>query len=153
MRKCTLSSITPPLLLSLGGQTMGRFQGPPLVLRGPRPQGALGPGPVPRWGCHDVLHVSSPPGSCGPITSWQIDEVKMETVTEFIFLGSKVIADGDCSHTIIIIFIIFIFFISWRLITLLYCSGFCHTLTWISHGYCIHEIKDTCSLKEKLWHT
>ena len=45
----------------------------------------------------------------GPITSWQIDEVKMETVTEFIFLGSKVIADGDCSHTIIIIFIIFIF--------------------------------------------
>ena len=32
-------------------------------------------------------------------------------------------------------FFIFIFFISWRLITLQYCSGFCHTLTWISHGY------------------
>ena len=36
----------------------------------------------------------------GPITSWQIDEKKMKTVTEFIFLGSKVIADGDCSHEI-----------------------------------------------------
>ena len=35
-----------------------------------------------------------------PITSWQIDEEKMETVTEFIFLGSKIIADGDCRHKI-----------------------------------------------------
>ena len=36
----------------------------------------------------------------GPITSWQIDGETMETVTEFIFLGSKVTADGDCSHEI-----------------------------------------------------
>ena len=36
----------------------------------------------------------------GPITSWQIDEETMETVTDFIFLGSKIIADGDCSHDI-----------------------------------------------------
>ena len=49
----------------------------------------------------------------GPITSWQLDGEKMETVAEFIFLGSKVTADGDCSH----------------------------------------EIKDTCSLGEKLWQT
>ena len=34
----------------------------------------------------------------GPITSWQIDGETMETVTEFIFLGSKIIADGDYSH-------------------------------------------------------
>ena len=34
----------------------------------------------------------------GPITSWQIDGETMETVTDFIFLGSKIIADGDCSH-------------------------------------------------------
>ena len=33
----------------------------------------------------------------GPITSWQIDEETMETVTDFIFLGSKITADGDCS--------------------------------------------------------
>ena len=33
----------------------------------------------------------------GPITSWQIDEEKMETVTDFIFLGSKITEDGDCS--------------------------------------------------------
>ena len=36
----------------------------------------------------------------GPITSWQIDGETMETVTEFIFLGSKITADGDCSHEI-----------------------------------------------------
>ena len=36
----------------------------------------------------------------GPITSWQIDGETMETVTDFIFLGSKIAADGDCSHEI-----------------------------------------------------
>ena len=36
----------------------------------------------------------------GPITSWQIDGSTMETVTDFLFLGSKIIADGDCSHEI-----------------------------------------------------
>ena len=38
--------------------------------------------------------------ACGSITSWQIDEETMETVTDFIFLGSKMTADGDCSHEI-----------------------------------------------------
>ena len=47
----------------------------------------------------------------GPITSWQIDGKTLETVTDFIFLDSKITAHGDCSH----------------------------------------EIKDTCSLEEKLW--
>ena len=36
----------------------------------------------------------------GPITSWQIDGETMATVTDFIFLGSKITADGDCSHEI-----------------------------------------------------
>ena len=36
----------------------------------------------------------------GPITSWQIDAEKMETVTDFIFLGSKITVDDDCSHEI-----------------------------------------------------
>ena len=36
----------------------------------------------------------------GPIISWQIDGETMETVTDFIFLGSKITADGDCSHEI-----------------------------------------------------
>ena len=36
----------------------------------------------------------------GPITSWQIDEETMETVTDFIFLGFKIAADGHCSHVI-----------------------------------------------------
>ena len=36
----------------------------------------------------------------GPITSWQIDGESVETVTDFIFLGSKITADGDCSHDI-----------------------------------------------------
>ena len=36
----------------------------------------------------------------GPITSWEVDGEKMETVSDFIFLGSKITADGDCSHEI-----------------------------------------------------
>ena len=36
----------------------------------------------------------------GPITSWQIDGATVETVSDFIFLGSKITADGDCSHAI-----------------------------------------------------
>ena len=36
----------------------------------------------------------------GPITSWQTDGETMETVTDFILLGSKITADGDCSHEI-----------------------------------------------------
>ena len=36
----------------------------------------------------------------GPITSWQTEEEKVEAVTDFIFLGSKIIADGDCNHGI-----------------------------------------------------
>ena len=48
-----------------------------------------------------------------PITSWQTEGETMETVTDFIFLGSKITADGDCCH----------------------------------------ELKDACSLEEKLWPT
>ena len=36
----------------------------------------------------------------GPITSWQVDGETVETVADFIFLGSKITADGDCSHKI-----------------------------------------------------
>ena len=36
----------------------------------------------------------------GPMSSWQVDGETMETVTDFIFLGSKITADGDCSHEI-----------------------------------------------------
>ena len=36
----------------------------------------------------------------GPITSWKTDGEKMETMTDFIFLGSKITVDGDCSHEI-----------------------------------------------------
>ena len=36
----------------------------------------------------------------GPIISWQIDEEKVEAVTDFIFLGSKITVDGDCNHEI-----------------------------------------------------
>ena len=38
--------------------------------------------------------------ACSPITSWQIDRATMETVTDFIFGGSKITGDGDCSHEI-----------------------------------------------------
>ena len=36
----------------------------------------------------------------GPITSWQIEKEKAEAVSDFLFLGSKITADGDCSHEI-----------------------------------------------------
>ena len=36
----------------------------------------------------------------GPMSSWQVDGETMETVTDFIFLGSKITANGDCSHVI-----------------------------------------------------
>ena len=36
----------------------------------------------------------------GPIISWQVEEEKVETVTDFTFLGSKITADGDCNHEI-----------------------------------------------------
>ena len=38
--------------------------------------------------------------TCGPITSWQIDGEAVETVTDFVFLGSQITTDGDCSHEI-----------------------------------------------------
>ena len=38
--------------------------------------------------------------ACSPITSWQIDGETVETVADFIFLGSKITADGDCSHDV-----------------------------------------------------
>ena len=38
--------------------------------------------------------------ACGPITSWQIDGETVDIVSDFIFLGSKITADGDCSHEI-----------------------------------------------------
>ena len=38
--------------------------------------------------------------ACGPITSWQIDGATVETVADFIFMGSKITADGDCNHEI-----------------------------------------------------
>ena len=42
----------------------------------------------------------------GPITSWQIDKDTMETVADFIFLGSKITADDDCSHEIKIVLLL-----------------------------------------------
>ena len=47
-----------------------------------------------------TVHVLLKIMASGPITSWEIDEETVETVSDFIFLGSKIIADGDCSHEI-----------------------------------------------------
>ena len=46
----------------------------------------------------EVIDIS--PGNFGPITSWQIDGEIVETVADFIFVSSKITADGDCSHEI-----------------------------------------------------
>ena len=48
-----------------------------------------------------ILNIQKPKiMASGPITSWQIDGKTVETVTDFIFLGSKITGDGDCSHEI-----------------------------------------------------
>ena len=47
-----------------------------------------------------TLHSKNQDHGSGPITSWQIDGETMETVTDFTFLGSKITADGNCSHEI-----------------------------------------------------
>ena len=59
----------------------------------------------------------------GPITSWQIEGEKVETVTDFIFFGFKITANGDCNFTMQF------------------------------HHYFSHEIKDSYSLEEELWKT
>ena len=46
------------------------------------------------------LNIQTKIMASGPITSWQIDGETMETVRDFTFLGSKITADGDCSHEI-----------------------------------------------------
>ena len=46
------------------------------------------------------LNIKSKIMASGPITSWQIEGEKVEIVTYFLFLGSKIIVDGDCSHEI-----------------------------------------------------
>ena len=46
------------------------------------------------------LNIQKTKMASGPITSWQIDGETVETVADFVFLGSKVTADGDCSHEI-----------------------------------------------------
>ena len=47
-----------------------------------------------------TLNIQKTKMSPGPITSWQMDGETMETVTDFVCLGSKITADGDCSHEI-----------------------------------------------------
>ena len=50
--------------------------------------------------CHQVMGLETKIMASGPIISWQIDGETVETVTDFIFLGSKITAVGDCSHEI-----------------------------------------------------
>ena len=47
-----------------------------------------------------IFKSQTPLSQLGPITSWEIDEETVETVADLIFLGSKITADGDCSHEI-----------------------------------------------------
>ena len=56
--------------------------------------------PVVMYGCEIWTVKKAEIITSGPITSWQIDEETMETVRDFIFLGSKITVDGDCSHKI-----------------------------------------------------
>ena len=52
------------------------------------------------WGCVQLNIQKTKIIASGPITSWQVDEETVETVTDFILGGSKITADSDCSHGI-----------------------------------------------------
>ena len=57
------------------------------------------------WRLYSIVHLKlsiqkAKIMASGPITTWQIDGETMETVTDFVFLGSKITADGDCSEEI-----------------------------------------------------
>ena len=75
----------------------------------------------------------------GLITSWQLDRETMETMRDFIFLGSKITADDDCSHEIKRCLLLGrkvmtnLFFLLFFNFTILY--WFCHISTWIRHRY------------------
>ena len=65
----------------------------------------MGGNTIPPWDSEEIEYVDlklniqkTKSMASGPITSWQTDGDTMETVTEFIFLGTKITADGDCSH-------------------------------------------------------
>ena len=60
----------------------------------------------------------------GPITSWEIDGETVETVADFIFGGSKITSDGDCSHEIKRCLLLGRKFILFYFLTLQYCIGF-----------------------------
>ena len=53
-----------------------------------------------KWSQHPKKTKKTKIMASGPVTSWQIDRGTVETMVEFIFLGSKITADGDCSHEI-----------------------------------------------------
>ena len=81
-------------------------------------------------------------GSLDQSKTWMSGLQNCEKVNFYCFNTSKLvlISYGDPSNLIYILILFFYFYfyfslISWRLITLQYCSGFCHTLKWISHGF------------------
>ena len=53
-----------------------------------------------KWSQHPKKTKETKIMTSGPVTSWQIDRGTVETMVEFIFLGSKITSDGDCSHEI-----------------------------------------------------
>ena len=74
------------------------------------------------------------------------DSQKSSPTTQFKSINSSALSFFFFSARSFYFFLIFpIIFISWRLITLQYCSGFCHTLTWISHGFTCVPLPDPSS--------
>ena len=79
-----------------------------------------------------ITYFSSFFGQTEHLNSFQIDAWEKKTLNQNPLLRMKSFLEG---HFFKIYFFFSFIFISWRLITLQYCSGFCHTLTWISHGF------------------
>ena len=92
-------------------------------------------GPSSQW-CHTIISSSDVPySSC--IQSYQ--------ASGSFQMSQFFIPDGQSIGASVFFFFFPFIFISWRLITLQYCSGFCHTLTWISHGFTCVPLPDLSS--------
>ena len=70
------------------------------------------------------------------VIGWVISYAnEWEGYSSFFWKGVEISRIWATTHSLVFFFFFSFFFISWKLITLQYCSGFCHTLTWISHGF------------------
>ena len=92
------------------------------------------------WAFHKVLSPYPHPSKC------MLSSVIVILSSEMKQVSYPICSKNNLGGKVVFAFLFSFIFISWRLITLQYCSGFCHTLTWISHGFTCVPHLDSPSL-------